>query len=351
MILHVLDENLTYRGRLSSYQALTWKEQYQGQGGFTLMAADTEQNAELLRHGNLLYRADRKTAMHIVNIVRSTEQKLITASGYTELCILERRAMLQPYTVSNAEQGIYGVVSENLRGLPVELQQLSGYDAAWEGVLEEMALSEAAFSLCKYSGLGVKMLIDVNNKKRILSVYSGQDKTYSHQTGGRVFSQEFGNLRGLTVTEDDELYKNVIIVRGLGQDEQVKEIVIGDVSGLDRREMLVKVATQGSKQTDEEYLAEMKAAGEQALLKQRRVQTFEAEISPKDFGTAYDLGDIVTCNSRRYGLRFDQRITEFMQTITNGTSTIVFTLGAPTISYAESITGKGNTVSGSGTFA
>ena len=346
MILHVLDENLTYKGRLESYRSLSWKEQYQGEGGFTLVVDDTDRNAALLQHGFLLYRADRKTAMHVVSLVRSTKQRTITAGGYTELCILERRATQQPYTVSNAEDGIYGVATENLRGLPVEMAENQGFADRWEGVLEEMALSDAVYNVGKYSGLGVKMLVDVNNKKRILTVYRGADKTYSPETGGRVFSHEYGNLRELTVTEDDDLYKNVAIVRGLGQDEKVKEIVIGDVEGLDRREMLVKVPTQSSKQTNAEYQAEMRSAGENALLKQRKVQTFEAEISPKDFGTAYDLGDLVTCNAKRYNLRFDRRITEFTQTVENGVSKIVLTLGEPTISYAESITGKGNTVSG-----
>lgn len=346
MILHVLDENLTYKGRLESYRSLSWKEQYQGEGGFTLVVDDTDRNAALLQHGFLLYRADRKTAMHVVNVVRSTKHRTITAGGYTELCILERRATQQPYTVSNAEDGIYGVATENLRGLPVEMAENQNFADRWEGVLEEMALSDAVYNVGKYSGLGVKMLVDVNNKKRILTVYRGADKTYSPETGGRVFSHEYGNLRELTVTEDDDLYKNVAIVRGLGQDEKVKEIVIGDVEGLDRREMLVKVPTQSSKQTNAEYQAEMRSAGENALLKQRKVQTFEAEISPKDFGTAYDLGDLVTCNAKRYNLRFDRRITEFTQTVENGVSKIVLTLGEPTISYAESITGKGNTVSG-----
>lgn len=346
MILHVLDENLTYKGRLESYRSLSWKEQYQGEGGFTLVVDDTDRNAALLQHGFLLYRADRKTAMHVVNVVRSTKQRTITAGGYTELCILERRATQQPYTVSNAETGIYGVATENLRGLPVEMAENQGFADRWEGVLEEMALSDAVYNVGKYSGLGVKMLVDVNNKKRILTVYRGADKTYSPETGGRVFSHEYGNLRELTVTEDDDLYKNVAIVRGLGQDEKVKEIVIGDTEGLERREMLVKVATQSSKQTNAEYQAEMRSAGENALLKQRKVQTFEAEISPKDFGAAYDLGDLVTCNAKRYNLRFDRRITEFTQTVENGVSKIVLTLGEPTISYAESITGKGNTVSG-----
>ena len=346
MILHVLDENLTYKGRLESYRSLSWKEQYQGEGGFTLVVDDTDRNAALLQHGFLLYRADRKTAMHVVNVVRSTKQRTITAGGYTELCILERRATKKPYTVSNAEDGIYGVATENLRGLPVEMAENQGFADRWEGVLEEMALSDAVYNVGKYSGLGVKMLVDVNNKKRILTVYRGADKTYSPETGGRVFSHEYGNLRELTVTEDDDLYKNVAIVRGLGQDEKVKEIVIGDVEGLDRREMLVKVPTQSSQQTNAEYQAEMRSAGENALLKQRKVQTFEAEISPKDFGTAYDLGDLVTCNAKRYNLRFDRRITEFTQTVENGVSKIVLTLGEPTISYAESITGKGNTVSG-----
>ena len=346
MILHVLDENLTYKGRLESYKSLKWKEQYQGEGGFTLVVDDTDRNAALLQHGYLLYRADRKTAMHVVNVVRSTKQRTITAGGYTELCILERRAMMKPYTVSNAESSIYGVATENLRGLPVEMAESQGFADVWEGLLEEMSLSDAVYSVGKYSGLGVKMVVDVNNKKSILTVYKGADKTYNPATGGRVFSHEYGNLRELTITEDDDLYKNVAIVRGLGRDEQVKELVIGAVDGLDRREMLVKVANQSSKQTDDEYIAEMRSAGENALLKQRKVQTFEAEISPKDFGTAYDLGDIATCNAKRYGLRFDRRITEFTQTVENGVSKIVFTLGEPTITYAESITGKGNTVSG-----
>lgn len=346
MILHVLDENLVYRGRLEAYKSLTWKEQYQGEGGFSLTVEDTTRNAALLRHGWLLYRADRKTAMHIVNIARSTARSEISATGYTELVILNRRAMLKTYTVTDAESGMYGVVSQNLRGLPVESAPTAGFGQQWDGVLEEMSLLDAVCSVGKYSGLGVKMIIDVNAQKRVFTVYQGQDRTYSPETGGRVFSQEYGNLRELTVTEDDDLYKNVAYVRGFGQDEKQKQIVIGETEGLERREMLVKVATQSSKQTASEYQAEMHSAGQNALQKQRHVQTFEAEISPDMFGKAYDLGDLVTCNAKRYGLRFDRRISEFTQTVENGVNKIVLTLGEPVVSYAESITVKGNTVSG-----
>jgi hypothetical protein len=52
---------------------------------------------------------------------------------------------------------------------------------------------------------------------------------------------------------------------------------------------------------------------------------------------AFDLGDLVTCNATRYGVRFDARITEFEETFEQGFRKVYITMGKPTITYAKAI--------------
>ena len=60
-----------------------------------------------------------------------------------------------------------------------------------------------------------------------------------------------------------------------------------------------------------------------------KVQNFDAQISPSDFGTLYSLGDIITCKSSRYGMQFDARVSSFTEREEFGKTTLSVVLGSP----------------------
>lgn len=336
MILHVIDSDFVYRGRVQNFKSLRWEERYSEKGKFTLVVDDTEKNASMIKKGCYFYRTDRKTAMVAVSIVRNGERSTITIGGFTTLHILDRRVILKPLTVTNIEAGIYKAVQDNLRSLNyVALAANKGLTAESALEFEDAAMVSSLETMAKAGDLGIRMLLDNDAKTHVLEVYEGANRAYVDGVGGVVFSREFGNLVTLTVDEDDEIFANVAIVRGVKNDDTAIYREVGTVTGFARREIIVKANQQKSDQEDADYLAYLDGEGVKALQKHYNVLTFTAQISSGAWGRDYNLGDKVTCKSTRYGLRFDTRITAFTETVESGIESISLTLGEPTITFLQ----------------
>lgn len=340
MILHVMDENFRYKGRLENYRFLTWKEQYQGKGTLMMIVDDTEQNAAMLKRGRILFRGDRKTAMLIVKISRNSIDNTITAYGYTTLSYLDRLVIQGPYTVKNAESGIYEMFQANNRGLDwITIPETAGTlgELEEEQEIKDKEMLPTFISLCESADVGLKIDYDYKNRTQILKVYQGHDLAYKEGAGGIVFSVEFGNMLSVIIDEDDSLNKNICFVRGVKLDDSEVLIEVGESEPNERREMILNVKKQTKEQSASEYETFMIAEGQKALQDHYDVTNFTAEINPEKLGKAFDLGDMVTCNATRYGVRFDARITEFEEEIEKGFRKVYITMGKPTITYAKAI--------------
>jgi hypothetical protein len=274
--------------------------------------------------------------MVAVSIVRNGERSTITIGGFTTLHILDRRLIMNPITVTNIEAGIYKAVQDNLRSLNhVALAANKGLTAESALEFEDAAMVSSLETMAKAGDLGIRMLLDNDAKTHVLEVYEGANRAYVDDVGGVVFSREFGNLVTLTVDEDDEIFANVAIVRGVKNDDTAIYREVGTTTGFARREIIVKANQQKSDQEDADYLTYLDGEGIKALQKHYNVLTFTAQISSGAWGRDYNLGDKVTCKSTRYGLRFDTRITAFTETVESGIESISLTLGEPTITYLQ----------------
>ena len=64
--------------------------------------------------------------------------------------------------------------------------------------------------------------------------------------------------------------------------------------------------------TNEEYEAVLQNRGQSKLAEMREIQTFESKIninSNLKYKEDFELGDIVTCTSKKWGITIDTRIT------------------------------------------
>lgn len=340
MILHVFDDTFTYRGRVENWISMTWKEEYKGEGKFTLVTYDTDKYAAILRHGWYFYRTDRPAAMMAVKVERDTKKNTITVCGYSALHMLTRRIVDTPHEFVNIEEGIYGMIDEDLRGLTqIATAAPKGLTEEWECNIEGVVMLDGVLTMLNESDYGIRANFDHENKRHVVEVYEGQDKTYSEETGGTVFSQEFGNLKSLVVTEDDDLYKNVAYVTGASNTDsatiyyQYVAPYAGEMENW--RELLVQGENQEEKESTEEWQDRQQQIGMEALQEHKNALMFEVEISQTDFGTKYELGDKVTCKSKRYGLQFDTRIMEYDYNNDDGVETVKLVLGEKPLDYVK----------------
>lgn len=353
MTLHVFDETLNYVGRLESYQSMTWSEEYHGLGAFTLILPDSAANAHLLRHGYTLYRSDRKACMMIVSVVRSTEQMQITCSGYTALCYLSRRVVKDKVTITAVEDGLYSMVGANLRDLPdISCAAAKGLtDEIEEQEFEGVQLTDAITDCCDLAEMGARVTFTAYAPRGyVFEIYKGQDLSY--QDGkGYVMCEEYGNLIDLTITQDSDNFCNVAFVEGANLQEEPNDreiITVGTATGRDRREIyLASGLTQEAAQeatddepakdaeTDEDFRKRLVAYGEKTLLDYYMAESFEAKIDPADLGKKFDLGDLITCKSRKYGLQMPLRIQSFTDIFESGARQTTITLGYKPNNYVK----------------
>ena len=336
MILHVMDSALVYKGTLQNYRAIRWSESYQGVGSFSLTVDDTDKNVSILTHGSYLYRKDRPCAMIVVQIVRNGEQKTITASGYTCLSLLSRRVKQGLYTLSNVESGLYSIVGTAFSDVPtIAVASAKPLSETWNAQVGDSSVQDIVLAAVKQVGLGARMNFDVSLLKHQFEVYKGVSREYQEGVGGLVFSTEFGNLVNITINEDDDVYKNVAVVMGKKTDNSIIYVTVGSVTGLSKREVFIDGGSQTSTEALADFQTRLSSIGSQELAKRYMVRNFSAEIKATRFGVDFDLGDKITCNSTRYGVRFDTRITAFSETIDNGVRKISVTLGEPSITYLQ----------------
>jgi len=339
VILHVFDAAFTYRGRVENWISLTWLEQYRDEGKFTLIAYDTDAYAAILRHGWYFYRADRPVAMMAVKVERDTEKNTITVCGYSALHLLSRRIVGLPRAYTNVEAGIYDLIG-TAEGMPgIACAKAKGLKAEYECEIEGVVLLDGVMSMLNESEYGIRANFDSVNKRHVMEVYEGADRAYNEKTGGTVFSRDFGSLRHLVVTEDDDLYKNVAYVTGAANNDPrtVYYQYVAPYAGEKEnwRELLVKGENQKDGESNPDWRKRQKQIGMEALQKHRNALSFEVEISPGTFGKQYDLGDKVTCKDKRYGLMFNARVLEYKYTSKAGVEAVKITIGEKPLDYVK----------------
>lgn len=85
------------------------------------------------------------------------------------------------------------------------------------------------------------------------------------------------------------------------------------------------------KQTDNDYIALLAARGLEKLNEANKTMEISFDISSKDFGKSFFLGDKITCLLPEYGVYVTVRISEATRTYENNILTTTLTLGNPVI--------------------
>lgn len=168
-------------------------------------------------------------------------------------------------------------------------------------------LLDAIMEVLQSVELGNRMRWDYRLGKHVFEIYKGRDLTSGIHAV--VFSDEQGTARDLVINEDGSIFKNVAYVRSEFNDQEVM-VVVGDAVGSDRFEQWFDIRLpKEEEETLEQFRARMKVHGAMELGKLIRRKSFSVVVDPEELGVLYRLGDVVSCVSKRFGVRFNARIT------------------------------------------
>ena len=334
MELYIFDASLNFVGLLDNFTSLQWIRRYSRCGEFELHCSLNPETLALLQRGNIIWKKDDPEAGYIEyrQMAQDAEGKETLVikgkflSGYLNRRIIWGQEILQAtaesamrtlvtkhgITPTDTNRIIPNLILGALKGYP----QAVNYQTSYKNLLDEIE------NLCGLSELGYRVGFDIPNKKLVFEVYEGLDRTSGQSLNPRcIFSREFENILTQQYTDSLNNYRNLALVGGMGEGAARKLVTIGSSVGLDRFELfddakdLTNVVNEVTL-TDPEYTATLAERGNSKLAETQEIQTFDSTININSnlvYRTDYNLGDIVTCVSKKWGLTLDSRITEITE--------------------------------------
>lgn len=329
MSLEIYTEGYANRKELTHAISVQMTYYYNEVGKLTIVADADDYNIAALVDGNMLYDTEHGITYDICNVKCDTKQNRITANGYTTTKRINRRCIASEFTLQNLESGVYSLINANLRNLPrIETAKLQGFEENTDAILFGGQILDTVIPYLEEAGLGHKTVWDPDAMTLIFQIYKGADLTEGIHAV--VFSEEQGSAQDLIINDDSSTLATVIYVPVEYSDKSSEVIEIGGYSGGDRVEFWMQsVIIQAS---DEEVEATRERAHQAALVelaKRIRRKSFTVTIDGADLGTAYNVGDIVSCVSLRFNASFNARITgvKYAMDINGATTSII--LGDP----------------------
>ena len=348
MELYIFDASLNFVGLLDNFTSLQWTRRYAKYGEFELHCSLSPETLALLQKGNIVWKKDDHEAGYIEyrQMAQDAEGKETLVikgkflSGYLNRRIIWGEEILQ----TTAEVAMRTLVDKNgitptdtnriipnlILGVLGGFLQTVEYQTSYKNLLDEIE------SLCGLSELGYRVNFDILTGKLVFNVYEGLNRTSSQSVNPRaIFSKEFENILTQQYTDSLNNFRNTALVGGMGEGVARKLVTIGTPTGLDRFEMfddakdLTNVVDTVTL-TDLEYTNTLIERGNSKLSETVEIQTFDSTINLNSklvYKTDFDLGDIVTHTSKKWGLTLDTRITEIKEVFEEAGPSVYITFG------------------------
>jgi hypothetical protein len=328
MSLELYTPDISNRYEISHAISVQMSKYYNDVGKIILVMPVNDYNIEALKNDSILYDTQKKLAYILKNVKIDTPQNRITANGYTTNHLLNSRVIASSVAVSNVENGVYTAVGENLRGLSrVSTAAVKGLAEETETTLYGGTVLEQIMPVLSAVDLGHDMTWNHRAEEHVFEVYKGADLT----TGVHavVFSDEQGTAKDLVINDDVSTFKNVAYVVSKYNETELVEVV-GDATGDDRHEQWFEVTlNQKDGETEKQYRKRMRTHGAMELGKLIKRQSFSVVIDPAELGVMYNIGDLVSCVSQRFGVKFNARISGMKYQKDANSETTEIVLGEP----------------------
>lgn len=374
MNVYILDKNLNRLGLVNTFTDLVIKRYYTKPSEFEFHVKATDENFMLLKKDTIIYPKNNsdKEAGYIDYRKLSTDetgQEILVVTGYMLTKWLDRRIIWNQEVVNDTvEKAIRKLITNNAinckdtnRNIPeIALGDIKNigdvieYQTSYKNLVEEIQL------LCETYEIGFKSNLDMSNRKIIIDLYKGLDRTVNQSANPRcIFSRDFSNVLSQEYQESINNYRNTCLIAGDGEGIARKKTSIGNTnSGMNRFELFVDARDISDKETikvtvpdyDEEgnvtgsheeereveipwsrYEPMLLERGKSKLAECKESQSLDVVIDITRDNVKYkrdfDLGDIVTVRDKKFGLQLDTRITEIHEVYSNSGYSINAVLG------------------------
>lgn len=305
------------------YISCLWSEGYNTIENFTLELIATEEYKKKVVVDCYVGRDDRKTLM-VIKTVQISDDKII-ASGKQATRVLDDVSFIGKIpSGSNIDTAIINAYNNSDKYRNVEFANTS-IGVKYPHQISNKSFAELCEVMCQSENVGFRAIRDRNT----VTVEFYRPK----ENANLVFSENFGNLTVDSISISKENYKNYAIVMGEGEENSRTKVIVDLTNGGERRDLIVDAKDIQSEEgeTADSYKEKLTAIGAEKLLE--CMQTFSCAFTPysSDFGTRYDLGDILTIYLTDYSLTLKARVAKFTQKSQNNQTETSIEVGQITI--------------------
>lgn len=334
-----MSQDMSILAEIDNYESMFFDRSWHGIGEIELTINRHKRYTDTLLKNNIILVGVHLDKVFIIKHreIQLDEDGKITENwlirGYSLKSIVSQRITIPPvdnaYDIinANAETVMKHYINKNLvnpidpkrkiprlviapdlkRGLKVN------YASRFKNVAEEMSI------LSIYSGLGWLIYLDLDNKQWVFDVNQGHDLTVNQSVLPPViFSPEFDSLKSLQYIQSELNYKNIAYIGGQGEGLERRVVEIGEYDGMNRHEIFVDARDISERGENDEpipaevVIQQLAERGSQELSELDQEEYLEGEIltkSPFKYEKDYNLGDLVTLQTRDWGVTLDSRLT------------------------------------------
>lgn len=336
--IFILDKSFDVIAIVDSYESFIWTDRFQQCGDFEFYSGVSDELLSVFALDSYIRinGSDRVMIIEQNKIESNAEDGAhMTVTGRSLEQILMRRIVQKTVSlIGNFQDKIHELINDNIispedsaRTIPNFIFEESTDPAITSLTISAEYTGEELYSIiqsqCKEKRIGFKVTLN-DQKQFVFSLFSGVDRSYDQDENDYVlFSPGNDNLASSSFVNTHANYKNVALVGGEGKSEDRVYELVGNATGLDRRETFVDagdlaqtIQTEDGEETytDEEYSEMLINRGKEELAKTIVGDGFEAEADTElryKYGRDFNIGDIVQL-ANEYGNNLSARVSEIV---------------------------------------
>lgn len=252
MDLLILDKTLQVVAVLDSYNSLIWTDRFQEAGDFEIYRPMDRFALDYIKKDYYLWRKDSEHVMIIETLLIESDSEdgdRVTVTGRSLESILSRRVIWGLKTLTgNFQEGIKTLLEECIISPTKPERKIDNFifEASTDPRITSLKIDtqytgdnlyDVVTALCKERDIGFKVTLNSSNQF-VFKLYAGEDRSYGQfQNPYVIFSPNFDNIIDSNYLEENSSLKNVTLVGGEGEGTERRYTAVGNVSGLDRREL------------------------------------------------------------------------------------------------------------------
>ena len=332
MEIRIYDSSLRRITQIDNFNHLIWHRKFTETGDFELLAPLSKENRQIFTPGRLVCKAGSEEAGVIESLViKEGDENTIEVKGRFLESYMERTLIKETFNFSGPTERAMFALAQKVENVPgLELSSLKNFPEKVKFQATMKPVYSTISKLSKGSAIGFRIRPDFKAKKMWFETFKGTDRTVNKR--GVQFSEGNENINKAEYVYNEQNYHNVAIVGGEGEGTARIYVVVGEGTGLDRREVFVdaKDLRKEEGMTDQEYKELLTERGEEKLAEFRTCESVELETLAEGnfiYKKDYDLGDLITVKKESWGIEIKQRITAIDEIYENGYVTVIPTVG------------------------